>query len=101
MLEANLTCTVLEMWHSQLQKLVDCFHYTIADFSRHLRPGAMSWYTYHGPVKPSTHVLSEYDIVLTTYETIAAQLKKFHKSNSVEETIYSVTWHRVILDEGR
>ncbi|KAF8860511.1 hypothetical protein BDZ45DRAFT_619499 [Acephala macrosclerotiorum] len=78
--------SLLEMWHSQLQK--------------HLRPGAMAWYTYHGPVKPSIDVLSEYDIVLTTYETIAAQLKKFHKSNSVEETIYSVTWHRVILDEA-
>jgi SNF2 family DNA or RNA helicase len=76
------------------------FIIAITDFSRHLRPGAMTWRTYHGPVKPSIDGLSEYDIVLTTYETIAAQLKKFHKSNSVEETIYSVTWHRVILDEG-
>jgi SNF2 family DNA or RNA helicase len=77
------------------------FIIAIADFKRHLRPGAMAWYTYHGPAKPSIDVLSEYDIVLTTYETIAAQLKKFHKSNSAEETIYSVTWHRVVLDEGK
>ncbi|PQE23247.1 hypothetical protein CJF31_00006988 [Rutstroemia sp. NJR-2017a BVV2] len=68
--------------------------------SLHLRPSTMSWYTYYGPVKPSIDLLSEYDIVLTTYETIAAQLKKFHKSNSIEETVYSVTWHRVILDEA-
>ncbi|KAJ8067482.1 hypothetical protein OCU04_004826 [Sclerotinia nivalis] len=77
---------LLEMWHGQLQK--------------HLRPGTMTWYTYYGSVKPSIDVLSGYDIVLTTYETIAAQLKKLHKSNSVEETVYSVTWHRVILDEA-
>ncbi|CAD6444727.1 af1a38af-3046-4fa3-bfae-7c9db5c40625 [Sclerotinia trifoliorum] len=50
--------------------------------------------------KPSIDVLSGYDIVLTTYETIAAQINKFHKSNSVEEIIYSVTCHRVIQDEA-
>jgi SWI/SNF-related matrix-associated actin-dependent regulator of chromatin subfamily A3 len=41
------------------------------------------------------------DIVLTTYEIVARQLKKFHSnSGSSEITLFSYHWHRVVLDEA-
>lgn len=45
--------------------------------------------------------LGNYDIVLTTYETLMGQLKKHKDTKWTESTLFSFAWHRIVLDEGR
>ena len=51
---------------------------------------------YHGSSKPSSAVLSNSDIVLTTYGTITSEFK-LPKNN---RTLQRVQWRRIVLDEG-
>ncbi|KAF5873287.1 putative snf2 family helicase protein [Botrytis fragariae] len=42
----------------------------------------------------------QFDVVITTYHTIAA-IWKHHSAHQDDESLYSFTWHRVVLDEAR
>lgn len=67
---------------------------------RHLRPGLLSWYVFHGP-KKKTEVLGQYDIVITTFQTVSAEWReKIQSQASTDLSIFSLLWFRVILDEG-
>ena len=42
--------------------------------------------------------LMAFDVVLTTYDTVAAKFK--NKSISEAQSLHAYEWHRVVLDEG-
>ena len=51
-------------------------------------------HVYHGyGTGINLDILAEQDIVFTTYETIASDIKQSHK-------LQEISWFRVILDEG-
>ncbi|KAG4441377.1 hypothetical protein IFR05_003134 [Cadophora sp. M221] len=77
---------LLQTWETQL--------------SRHLHPKSLSWCKFHGSRKPSIEELSNFDIVITTYKTVALQFKTHKKQTMGLRTLFSLYWHRIVLDEG-
>ena len=62
----------------------------------HLEPGALTHYVYHGPNRTqNVYELSKYDIVITTYGTLAADFSK--GANGV---LHRLKWFRIVLDEA-
>lgn len=60
--------------------------------------GALRVYVYHGTdrVKDASF-LTEYDVVLTTFATLAAEYNPTKPSTS---TLFTVPWYRIVLDEA-
>ena len=57
--------------------------------------GTLSIYKYHGKSRHSTaEKLLDYDVVLATYATVAAEHGK--KSSPLQ----LISWFRIVLDEG-
>ncbi|PVH83787.1 hypothetical protein DL98DRAFT_412175, partial [Cadophora sp. DSE1049] len=76
--------TLLDMWNAQLK--------------RHLKPGSLKWVTHHGQRRLlTTAQICQYDIVLTSYQTITSE---WRKRESVSSPILLHKWHRIALDEG-
>lgn len=48
---------------------------------------------YHGTGKMATKELTSYDVVITSYGTLSSD-------NDSQGPLFSLSWHRVILDEG-
>ena len=44
--------------------------------------------------------LAAYDIVLTTYDTLIADQTRRSESDVASETLRSMEWARIVLDEG-
>ncbi|KAI0376440.1 SNF2 family N-terminal domain-containing protein [Hypomontagnella monticulosa] len=67
----------------------------IAEIERHVAPGTLRYYKYHGANRclPLSSKSAQ-DIVLSTYGTVAAD---FRNGGSV---LYNVKWHRIVLDEA-
>jgi len=65
------------------------------DSERHLHPGTITFYRYHGSGRkiPLPQLL-QFDVVITTYATIAAE---FCRGQSILDR---VEWYRLVLDEG-
>ncbi|OCK82369.1 hypothetical protein K432DRAFT_380483 [Lepidopterella palustris CBS 459.81] len=60
----------------------------------HIKPGSLRYYIYHGPGRiQDVDELAKYDIVITTYSTIATEYKR---GKAVEKT----NWFRIVLDEA-
>lgn len=63
-------------------------------------------FTYHGPGNKdlSPAQLREYDIVITTYQTMTLELFPFGESEPqptpAVKGLFSLTWRRIVLDEG-
>jgi SWI/SNF-related matrix-associated actin-dependent regulator of chromatin subfamily A3 len=80
--------SVMSNWSSQIKRHVKEAH-------------ALKVLTYHGakkvPITPKT--ITDWDVVVTTYDTVRAEHKK---SNGKKATsgISSINWRRVVLDEG-
>lgn len=75
--------------------------------ARHVhKDSSLRVYTYHGagrkPLKPAE--LRQYDVVITTYQTLASDYmpQKSAKAPPIPRPtgLYSMKWRRVILDEG-
>jgi len=69
---------------------------------RHLQPGMLRCYIYHGQNRKHVKSLAMYDVVITTYYTVSAiwrQIQEDLAKNS--DSIFSIVWHRVVLDEGK
>ncbi|KAK8031327.1 hypothetical protein PG990_001061 [Apiospora arundinis] len=67
------------------------------ELSRHTRHGSLTWGRHDGRRKlTSVEQLEQLDIVLVSYPTILSGSKNMEK-NSI---IFSVVWHRLILDEA-
>lgn len=86
--------SVMSNWTSQIE--------------RHIRSEyKLNIGSYHGrtkvPLDPKE--ISRYDVVITSYETVAAEwfaLQEPWRSNVVRTTgVFSIKWRRVILDEGQ
>ncbi|KAF7954691.1 hypothetical protein EAE96_005810 [Botrytis aclada] len=68
-------------------------------FRLHLVPQALACHIYHGHNEKSIGFLRQFDVIITTYHTIAA-IWKHHSAHQDDESLYSFTWHRVVLDEA-
>ena len=69
-------------------------------FYRHLMPNALSVHVFHGQNRKAIHFLTEFDVVITTYQTVSSIWRKCKDSADDAKSIFSVLWHRIILDEG-
>lgn len=72
--------SVLSAWLTQLED--------------HTERGRLKTYLYHGERTGDPYKLMEYDIVLTTYSTLATE------EAYPESPVKKIEWHRVILDEA-
>jgi SNF2 family DNA or RNA helicase len=73
---------------------------TKAEVCSHLQPDLLSWYVFHGK-KRKTEDLGQYDIVITTFQTVSATWRGIEPYQSgSDSSIFSLLWFRVILDEG-
>ena len=91
---------MLSSWAEQIEKYSSrCTRLTIdTDFRRHIYPQKVKYCVYHGPSRTkSVADLMTFDIVLTTYDTVAA-LKR--DSNGKSQSLHTCEWHRLVLDEG-
>ncbi|PQE05627.1 hypothetical protein CJF30_00007805 [Rutstroemia sp. NJR-2017a BBW] len=70
------------------------------DLDRHLYPTSLSWCRFHGVSKPAVDQLHTFDVVITTYNTVAIHWKAFKNRSTRSPSLFSVYWHRIILDEG-
>ncbi|KAF3058712.1 putative SWI/SNF-related matrix-associated actin-dependent regulator of chromatin subfamily A member 3-like 2 [Daldinia childiae] len=71
---------LLESWQSEIQT--------------HILPGALSFVCFHGKKRPrNNELLSSFDVVLTTYATLAADYAH-------QGILHQMEWYRVVLDEG-
>lgn len=69
---------------------------------RHLNPGAIKWFVYHGDAKRRSLGFVNYDVILTTYNTIAAEYTVSRdRDQKGSSPLKSFDWHRVVLDEGQ
>lgn len=67
----------------------------------HLETGTLKYLIYHGDRRKDSAHLGTYDLVLTTYGTLSAELKRGgRKSTGNTGVLQSVEWFRVVLDEG-
>lgn len=59
---------------------------------------------YHGPGKKEAQKLDQYDVVITTYGTLASEFSdvdnKVGKKVKPKKGLFSIHWRRVALDEG-
>ncbi|XP_020527312.1 putative SWI/SNF-related matrix-associated actin-dependent regulator of chromatin subfamily A member 3-like 2 isoform X1 [Amborella trichopoda] len=70
-----------------------------AEIEAHVEPGSLSLYVHYGQSRPKdAKVLTQYDVVLTTYGVLASE---FQAENAEDNGgLYSVRWFRVVLDEA-
>lgn len=66
----------------------------VLQLSEHTKPGRLKVYMYHGDRTNDPEELKKYDIVLTTYSTLATE------TTSEDSPIKQIEWWRVILDEA-
>ncbi|KAK5401900.1 hypothetical protein LTR06_010818 [Exophiala xenobiotica] len=67
----------------------------VEEINRHTRGYTLDVHKYHGPTrKIAIHELLNHDVILTTYGTLAADLKR------KQSIMYKTLWYRVILDEA-
>ncbi|PIN25024.1 hypothetical protein CDL12_02245 [Handroanthus impetiginosus] len=64
----------------------------VTQLEEHIRPGSLKVYIYYGARTKVAEELQKYDIVLTTYNTLAWE--------SIGSPILKIEWRRVILDEA-
>jgi SNF2 family DNA or RNA helicase len=67
---------------------------------RHLQPGSLKCHTYHGQKRNGVEFLGQFDVVITTYHTISHIWRKYTEDPEKAESIFSLMWYRVVLDEG-
>ena len=83
-----------------MTKHSDLCEIQLLKISRHLKPGAMRFIVHHGSqTQKSADLLSSFDVVLTTYETVRAEHLRFLGGGRSE--FHKIYWHRIVLDEGK
>ncbi|TVY65597.1 DNA repair protein RAD5A, partial [Lachnellula suecica] len=69
-------------------------------FSMHVRRNALKIHVFHGQNRKSVEFFSQFDVVITTFHTVSAIWRKQDEMRDDPESIYSVIWHRIVLDEA-
>jgi SWI/SNF related-matrix-associated actin-dependent regulator of chromatin subfamily C len=68
------------------------------EIKKHVVPGKFRVYLYHGSSRMRyTHELAKFDIVLTTYSTVASE---WNNGKDEKAALASINWFRVVLDEA-
>lgn len=68
---------------------------------QHVKPGTLKVHIYHGPGRIRQRCeLSEYDIVITTYGSVASEFSNRSKGKPGEYPLEDINWFRVVLDEA-
>lgn len=63
--------------------------------ARHIMSGTIRWHKYHGIMRQlDLKSVGSYDIVLSTYGTVAADLARNRG------LLNQIHWYRIVLDEG-
>lgn len=81
--------STLSNWEDQIKK--------------HLKRGSIKWATYHGPARAKLRdSFRNYDVVFTTYETLKmdSKLDGRHGTRQMDDSLQSIPWRRVVLDEA-
>ena len=68
---------------------------------RHLQPEELKTHVYHGHNRMGIDFLGQFDVVITSYHTVSAIWRKHLGQPGKEKSIFSLIWHRVVLDEGK
>lgn len=84
--------SVMSNWHGQINKHISNTH-------------ALKVLTYHGQgkIKIDLKKIAEFDVVITTYETVMMEYWKsgYDKLDVPrKDGLFSINWRRVVLDEG-
>ncbi|KAI9659384.1 MAG: alpha-1,6-mannosyltransferase [Bathelium mastoideum] len=88
---SHLRCTLLVVPPNLL-------HTWKVQLNRHLTPDSIRFRTHHGRDKVRHRSeLTGLDLLITTYQTIAAEYQRQNTSLSI---LFALKWHRVILDEA-
>ncbi|KAI5926168.1 SNF2 family N-terminal domain-containing protein [Camillea tinctor] len=67
----------------------------------HIKPGTFKHYIYHGSNRlKDAAKLAEYDIVLTTYGSVASEVAARNKGRPGPYPLEEIGWFRVVLDEA-
>ena len=68
---------------------------------QHVKAGALTYHIYHGQNRcKDVDVLSDMDIVITTYGSVASELTLRKKGKSGSFPLEEIGWFRVVLDEA-
>ncbi|KAB8303436.1 hypothetical protein EYC80_004861 [Monilinia laxa] len=67
----------------------------------HVKPGALKYYIYHGANRiKDVEKLSEYDVVITTYGSVASECNNRNKKKDGKYPLEEMNWFRIVLDEA-
>ncbi|KAH6710614.1 SNF2 family N-terminal domain-containing protein [Leptodontidium sp. MPI-SDFR-AT-0119] len=69
-------------------------------FKLHLRKDSLKVHVFHGQNRKTVDFLTTFDVVITTFHTISSIWRKWKERPSHSKSIFSVIWHRVVLDEA-
>lgn len=61
----------------------------------------MKIHVFHGQKRKSVDYLTDFDVVITTFHTISSMWRKWKEKADQTKSIFSILWHRVVLDEGK
>ncbi|KAI9783767.1 MAG: hypothetical protein M1839_003103 [Geoglossum umbratile] len=67
----------------------------------HIKPGALSYYIYHGGNRLSDlNELAKFDMVITTYSVVASEQRSKVLRNGTPSPLERINWFRIVLDEA-
>ncbi|KAH7030928.1 SNF2 family domain-containing protein [Microdochium trichocladiopsis] len=67
----------------------------------HIKPGGFTYHIYHGSNRiKDAKKLAEFDLVITTYGSVASEVTARHKGRAGSYPLEEVGWFRVVLDEA-
>ncbi|KAK0110161.1 hypothetical protein ONS95_002813 [Cadophora gregata] len=69
-------------------------------FKVHVKSGTLKIHVFHGQNRRSVDCLKSFDVAITTYHTISSIWRKWKDNADASESIFSIMWHRVVLDEA-
>lgn len=82
------------------EAFAELLYHAVLKRLRHLQPNTLKCFTYHGQTRKGVESLDQYDVIITTYYTLSAIWRKRAGHPEDENSIFSLTWHRVVLNEG-
>ena len=84
-----LPFSLLQVWELQIRT--------------HFQPSSIHSIVYHGPCRQTIlSCLHQFDIILTTYNTISTEWKRYKSSRQdvTKASLFSIQWHRIVIDEA-